>query len=157
MKKLIFSLLGLLVLIQFGGCQDDKTFTKPIHVVSIIYSDGSTQTTANSGMVDWAAITNKPNFVALYKPIGYVPAWAEITGKPTLFSGSYADLTNKPAEIDLTTAMGNLPYMMIPSRTTTEINALVVPSGSVALVWDRTLGVLKIWNGTQWKIYITAN
>ena len=32
----------------------------------------------------------------LYKPIGYAPAWSEVTGKPTLFSGSYVDLTNKP-------------------------------------------------------------
>jgi hypothetical protein len=155
--KYTFILLGLLCFLQFGGCQDDKTFTKPIHVVSIIYSDGSTQTTANSGVVDWATITNKPNFILLFKPIGYIPTWAEITGKPTLFSGSYTDLTNKPAEIDLTTAMGNLPYVLIPQRTTTEINAIVLPAGSVALVWDKTIGVLKIWNGVNWKIYITAN
>ena len=52
---------------------------------------------------------------------------------------------------------GNLPYMLIPQRTTTEINSIVLPAGSVALVWDKTLGVLKIWNGLSWKVYITSN
>jgi hypothetical protein len=171
MKKIVFIFLGLLALSQCGKCQDDKTFTQNINVVSITYPDHTIQTTAGVGVVDWASITNKPNFVALYKPINYVPAWAEITGKPvlfsgnytdlagkpTLFSGSYTDLTNKPAEVDLVTAIPQLPYLGIPSKTTAEINSLVIPAGVIAIVWDKTLGVLKLWNGTIWKIYPTTN
>lgn len=32
----------------------------------------------------------------LYKPMSYVPSWSDVTGKPTLFSGNYNDLSNKP-------------------------------------------------------------
>ena len=35
------------------------------------------------------------NHSTLYKPLSYVPTWAEITGKPT-FDGSWATLTGKP-------------------------------------------------------------
>lgn len=31
-----------------------------------------------------------------WKPIGYVPNWSSITGKPSFFSGDYNDLTNQP-------------------------------------------------------------
>jgi hypothetical protein len=44
---------------------------------------------------------------AAYKPIGYVPAWSDITGKPTLFSGDYNDLTNKPT---IPTVTGKMNY-----------------------------------------------
>lgn len=33
---------------------------------------------------------------ALYKVIGYVPTWSEITGKPSFFDGAYSSLTGKP-------------------------------------------------------------
>jgi hypothetical protein len=76
----------------------------------------------------------------LYKPITYVPAWTEITGKPT--------------EIELINELPLLPYTPLVQKTTAEITATVVPAGTVAMVWDKTLGVLKVWNGTIWKTYI---
>ena len=33
----------------------------------------------------------------LYKPMSYVPSWSDVMGKPTLFSGNYNDLSNKPS------------------------------------------------------------
>ncbi len=42
-----------------------------------------------------------------YKLDSYVPSWNEITGKPTLFSGDYEDLTNKPTKLsDFTNDIG---------------------------------------------------
>ena len=49
---------------------------------------------------NWNTAFSWGNHAGLYRPIGYVPDWSEITNKPTLAnvatSGSYNDLTNKP-------------------------------------------------------------
>ena len=118
----------------------------------------------------WTEITGKPATFApaahdhntLYKAIGYVPTWAEITGKPTTFTPSthahaWADITGKPEEIDLAAAIPLLDYIPLPKKTTVQINAMVMPAGTIGLVWDSTLGVMKVWNGTTWKIYVTGN
>lgn len=39
---------------------------------------------------------NKTQADNYYKAITYVPAWTDVTGKPSFFSGNYNDLTNKP-------------------------------------------------------------
>ena len=152
MKRLIVFILAFVPFL--ASCQTDKTFKEQVTFEKgIKFNDGTTMITATSGtgIVDWASVTNKPltfppsthNHDALYKPISYVPDWSQIT--------------NKPAEIELLSAIPQLVYLPIPQKTTAQINALVIPAGTIALVWDSTLGVLKIWNGTVWKTYITAN
>lgn len=150
MKKLLIPLL-LFAVNLYGCCQTpDHDFKVPIKVISIQYPDGTIQTTAGgTGIVDWASVTNKPttfppsvhNHDALYKPISYVPPWAEIT--------------NKPAEIDLQAAILTLQGLAIPRLTTVQINALTPSEG--ILVWDTTLKVMKVGSGTAWKVLITAN
>lgn len=54
----------------------------------------------------------------LYKAISYVPDWSEITSKPTLFSGNYNDLTNRPT----------------------------IPAAQVNSDWNATSGVTQILN-----------
>ena len=155
MKHIAFILLGLFLILQTGGCQDHD-FKVPISVISIQYPDGTIQRTASgTGIVDWASITNKPNFVALYKPIGYVPTWAEITGKPVLFSGNYQDLTNKPSEIDLQAAIQTLPGLQPPRLTQAQINALTPIEGII--VYNLTTHLMQYWNGSIWKIYTSVN
>lgn len=50
---------------------------------------------------NWNTSYRWGNHAGLYKPITYVPAWTEITGKPSFagvaLSGDYNDLINKPA------------------------------------------------------------
>lgn len=82
---------------------------------------------------------NTHNHNTLYKSISYVPTWAEITGKP--------------AEVDLQTAISQLNVLVIPKKTTAEITAMTPTAGS--FVYDVTLNVLKIGNGTVWKTLIT--
>ena len=60
----------------------------------------------------WARIASKPNFVTRW------PTWTEVTAKPTLFSGSYNDLTNKPT----------------------------IPTAPVNADWDATSGLAQILN-----------
>ncbi len=125
----------------------------------------------------WADITGKPT---TFPPATHSHSWNDITGKPTFATvattGSYTDLlnvpqtftptphthtydeiTDKPVEQELIEAIEYLDYLSLPQKTTTEINALVIPTGKFALVFDKTLGVLKLWNGTTWTIIITSN
>ena len=50
---------------------------------------------------NWNSAYGWGNHAGLYRPLSYVPAWNEITGKPVFAtvatSGSYNDLLNKPA------------------------------------------------------------
>lgn len=136
-----------------------------------------------SGATDWADITNKPTFATvatsglyndlLNKPVLFDGTWNSLTGKPTSYPPSahnhdllykpisyvptWAEITNKPPEVELIEELPKMAYLPLVQKTTTEINSTIVPSGVVAIVWDKTLGVMKIWNGTQWKTVITAN
>jgi len=260
MKKLALLLIAVVTSITVS-CQDKDFYKKTNHYKGLFttfvqFPDSTKLTTANLGSADWSTITgkpsifpssweiilNKPNFDALYKPIGYVPTWESVTGKPTVFpsswtlvvnkptfatvattgnyndllnipttftpsahnhdalykpigyiptwteitgkptfatvatTGSYASLlnipttfnpvahthnyeteiTNKPPEKDLLEAIAGLDYLPIPRKTTTQINALVMPSNTCGLVRDITLNVLKFWDGTMWNVIITS-
>lgn len=151
-------------------CQTDQTFVKPIYAnAGIYFLDGTFLNTAiGGGTVTWDAVLNKPALFPpavhshdlLYKPIGYVPTWVEITGKPSTFPPSahttaWTDITGKPTEIELINELAQLAYLPLPQKTTAEINATVVPVGTIAMVWDKTLQVIKLWNGSIWKTIIT--
>jgi hypothetical protein len=124
-------------------------------------------------------VANKPathppathNHDALYKAIGYVPAWAEILNKPSTYASdwsivankpasyppaththTFAEITDKPQEVELNVAMESLDYTPPVQKTTTQINAMVMPAGKVGFIFDTTTGQLKFWNGTTWKI-----
>jgi hypothetical protein len=181
MKNLISILIFMSISLVACG-QVDQTFNKPIYAnQGIYYADGTFQNTATTGtgVADWNTMINKPstfppsahNHDLLYKPLSYVPTWNEITGKPATYAPSahnhdllykpiayvptYAEITGKPAELELNIAIASMSYLPLPQKTTTEINALVIPAGVIAMVWDKTLGVVKIWNGTVWKTIIT--
>ena len=117
----------------------------------------------SSSVADWNTMINKPLVFApathdhnlLYKPIGYVPTWAEITSKPTLFSGSYNDLTEKPGEMELQDAISTLPGLLPPRMTQTQIDALTPVEGLE--VYNLTIHAKQYYNGTIWKTTITAN
>jgi hypothetical protein len=149
MKKTILLIIAIAFTLKACG-QIDQTFTKPVYFNAGFYLGGVLYNTIPSASVaDWNTMINKPvtfppsvhNHDLLYKSISYVPTYAEITGKP--------------AEIELIIAIPSLAYLPLPSKTTTEINVLVAPAGS--LVWDKTLGVLKVYNGIIWKLVTMTN
>lgn len=47
----------------------------------------------SGGPTSWTSVTGKPSFAT----VATSGAYADLTGKPTLFSGAYADLTGKPS------------------------------------------------------------
>jgi hypothetical protein len=57
----------------------------------------------SDNIANWNTAYGWGNHAGLYRPIGYVPTWSEVTGKPTFAavatSGSYNDLINKPVQL----------------------------------------------------------
>ncbi len=64
-----------------------------LDVIGVINATGGNSTNWNTAF-GWG------NHAGLYRPIAWVPAWTDVTGKPTFAtvatSGSYNDLSNKP-------------------------------------------------------------
>ena len=97
MKRLIV-LFAMLLIVLSATCQKDKIFTTQVTFQQgIKFGDGTIMTTAATGVgtVTWDVITGKPttfppsthNHDALYRPITWVPTFAQITSKPTTLSG----------------------------------------------------------------------
>lgn len=92
---------------NFTGTIDE---TDPIFIASP--ANGITST----NMTNWNLAFGWGSHSGLYRPIGYVPSWSEVTGKPTFAtvaaSGSYNDLSNKPTILNSqwTTSGGNIYY-----------------------------------------------
>jgi hypothetical protein len=88
----------------FNGSWENIT-GKPTTLAGYGITDGmSTSHVANgitsSLITNWNTAFSWGDHDGLYRPIGYVPAWNEITGRPTFAavatSGSYTDLINTP-------------------------------------------------------------
>lgn len=58
------------------------------------------------------------NHDALYKPIGYVPAWADITGKPATFPSTWLTVSGKPTFSTVATTGSYGDLLNIPSAFT---------------------------------------
>jgi uncharacterized protein (TIGR02145 family) len=80
-----------------AGYLKSYTETDPVFVASPSYGI----TTTN--IINWNTAYSWGNHAGLYRPVSYVPAWSEITGKPgfatVATSGSYVDLSNTPFNI----------------------------------------------------------
>lgn len=141
MKKIAI-LLGLLMLTLQGGCQEDKTFKEVVTFEKgfRFSQTGTIQTipfTGTSTNVTWESITGKP-----------------LTFPPAAHQHSYNDLTDKPQTVDLQAAIQSMNVILIPKLTTAQITTISPAAGS--LVFDTSLGVLKIGTGTVWKSIITG-
>lgn len=78
-----------------------------------------------------------------YRPIGYVPAWSEITSKPTFFSGAYVDLTGKPTLFDGSyLSLTNKPTIQSFLTLTTNL------SSGVATLIGNVLNIPQYSSGT---------
>jgi hypothetical protein len=82
---------------------------KPTTIAGYGITDAMTTSHAANGITsgnitNWNTAFGWGNHTGLYRPISYVPAWNEVTGKPIFAtvatSGSYNDLINKPAGIN---------------------------------------------------------
>ena len=160
MKKVFFVFILFAMTLTACPQKADQTFDAPVlfkksatFLDTLFLKDGTFLLTApiggSPGIVQWNDILSKPTLFPpetddldlKYLPMGYVPTWEQVTGKPS--------------EIALNEALSELEYLPIPQKTTAQINATQVPFGVVGIIWDNDLGVLKLWDGMAWKIIIT--
>jgi hypothetical protein len=150
MKKLLFIIIA--IAFSLKACSQDQSFDKIVTFKAGFILNGKIYLDIpTGGTADWNTLLNKPlvfpsaphNHALDYKSINYVPAWDEITGKPEI--------------VQLSVAIEELGYLPIPSKTTMEISLLTIPLGKRGMVFDKTLNVYKLYDGTTWnKIVITS-
>jgi len=69
-----------------------------------VFVESPSNNITSANITNWNTAFGWGNHSGLYRPISYIPAWTEITGKPSFAkvatSGSYNDLTDKPNLFD---------------------------------------------------------
>lgn len=146
--------------------------------------------TPTLSIANWNTAHSWGDHTGLYRTSIWVPAWTDIFGKPTFAtvatSGSYADLTNKPANATTTvdgfisstdktkldaitgTNTGDQDILGITTNSTaitalqteqtTQNTAIALNTAKVGLSPGTIPGQMQYWNGTAWvMIAATAN
>lgn len=103
-------------------------------------------------VTNWNTAYGWGDHAGLYRPIGYVPSWSEITSKPSFTSvatsGSYNDLTDKPSLFSgAFTDLSSKPTTLSGYGITDPV---VLTSGSYSNpTWITSLAQNKVsWTGT---------
>jgi len=125
-------------------------------------------TSITNNSINWDIAYNWGNHAGLYRPITWVPTFAQVTSKPTTLSGygitdaalashnhSYNTLLDVPETVQLDVAISTLPGVTFPVLTQTQINALTPVKGKVVI--NSTTNTMQWFDGTIWKTFITAN
>ena len=134
--------------VTVSGGSGGSNYTLPTATTTIkggVKIDGTTIAIDNSvisvGTVPYTSISGAPTVPTavsqLTNDTGFITgvSWDEVTGKPSLFSGSYADLTNKPTAVSAFT--NDSGYLTSSSLTWNNISskpsfAAVATSGDYA-------------------------
>jgi len=128
-----------------SGSFTDLT-SKPTTLAGYGITNAMTTTHAANGITsanitNWNTAYGWGNHAGLYRPIAWVPAWTDVTGKPTFAtvatSGSYGDLSNKP--VNATTSVAGF----MSNTDKTKLDAMT----------GTTAGQMLYWNGTTWVLH----
>jgi hypothetical protein len=92
----------------------------------------------SGNITNWNTAYGWGNHAGLYRPVSWVPAWSDVTGKPAFAtvatSGSYNDLINKPA--------------IINSQWTTQGSNIYYGSGNVGIGLNNPTGMMEIYGNS---------
>ena len=86
--------------------QSAETVTGTITETDPLWSGSPSFGISDTNISNWNTTFSWGNHTGLYRPVSWVPSWADITNKPTTisgygitdaFSGNYNDLSNKPS------------------------------------------------------------
>jgi len=127
-----------------------KKFSEPLTETDPVFSSHPAANVTGISIINWNTAFGWGNHAGLYRPIGWVPSWAEVTGKPSFAavatSGDYNDLINKPLIINSqwTTSGVDIYYNTgnVGIGTTNPVGKLNVNQGSV--LFSGTNGVTPI-------------
>jgi hypothetical protein len=152
--------------------------------IPIISGGVSWGTTITNNSANWNTAYSWGNHTGLYRPISWVPTFAQVTSKPTTLSGygitdakplsyfpTWAEITSKPTFAIVATTGSYTDLVNKPAEEQLDIaiaslqgvSIPVLTSTQIAtltlkkglLVYNDTDGVLQIYNGTVWKILMT--
>lgn len=105
---------------------------------------------SNTNIANWNTAHSWGSHHGLYRSISYTPTWAEVSGKPSLAtvatSGSYNDLTNKPAG----TNVGDMQYW-------NGTEWVAVPVGQPGQYLQLNTSGVPAWSGTAYASIGTAS
>jgi hypothetical protein len=109
-----------------------------------------------ASITNWNAAFGWGNHAGLYRPISYVPAWTEVTSKPTFAtvatSGNYNDLSNKPSfngtwasitGTPTTLAGYGITNAMSTSHAANAITATNITNWTTAFGWGNHAGLYR--------------
>ena len=86
--------------LHFGNLTNKPTTVSGYGITDAMTTSHAANAITSTNITNWNTAYGWGNHAGLYRPISYVPAWTEVTGKPSFAtvatSGSYNDLTDKP-------------------------------------------------------------
>jgi hypothetical protein len=80
--------------------------------------------------LDWANIQNKPT-IPVFSPVAVSGSYLDLTNRPAIFSGSYNDLTDKPVIGTATTS--TLGLVKVDGTTITITNGVISSAGGTSI------------------------
>ncbi len=131
----------------FDGAWSGIT-AKPTTLAGYGITDGMSTSHATYGITsamitNWNTAYGWGNHSGLYKLNSYVPAWVEITGKPTFAavatSGTFADLLSKPT----TLAGYGITNAMSTSHAANSITTTMMTNWNTAFGWGNHAGLYR--------------
>ncbi|MEI6049506.1 MAG: fibrobacter succinogenes major paralogous domain-containing protein [Bacteroidota bacterium] len=112
-----------------------ENLSKGITETDPVFGESAAKVITSTNITNWNTAYDWGNHTGLYRPISYVPAWSEITSKPTLTtvatSGSYSDLINLPTLTNgtVTSVTGTSP-ITVTTGTTTPVISMTQANGT---------------------------
>ena len=92
-----------------------------------------------TNITNWNTAFAWGNHSGLYRPVSWVPAWTDITGKPALFDGSWTSLSGKPVFAAVATSGSYTDLSNKPSFFSGSYSDLT----GKPILWDSTWASIK--------------
>ncbi len=116
---------------------------------------------SNTHIASWNAAYSWGNHAGLYRPVAWVPAWTDVTGKPDFatvaFTGSYNDLSDQPEFFDGDyNALSNVPVLFDGDYNSLTNLPVLFDGNYNSLSGLPSLGSLNYWTKLNNNLYYST-
>ncbi|MEI6436427.1 MAG: hypothetical protein WCP32_16485 [Bacteroidota bacterium] len=117
-----------------------------------VFGESAAEVITSANITNWNTAYGWGGHSGLYRPIGYVPAWSEITSKPTTvagygitdaFNGTWASLTGKPILTTVATSGSYADLINLPTLTNGTVTS-VTGTSPIAVTTGTTTPVISM-------------